>query len=522
MIKCRPFVTSLLALAAAPVAWSQSTPAAPAPEAAAPIHAGSFKLTLDQSVRTTPYSGRVYVVLARDGKQEPRLVMDDWFGGPQIFSMDVSNVAPGQSVIVGPGVMGFPLEYAKVAAGTYTVQAIARVSQDFPKPGKGEGDLYSAPQTVNFDVAAPDAAPADIRLNKVVASDEFKESARIKLVEIVSPSLSKFYGREIKIRAGVCLPVDWSDEPTKRYNTVYFITGFGGDHHNAQFIPRMFGKMADHTLVVVPDPSCYLGHSVFADSENNGPRGKALIEELIPAVEAKFHGSGDASRRYVTGISSGGWGSLWLQVAYPDSFNGVWSHCPDPVDFRDFQRINLYEPDANMYTDEKGQRRPLARQTPPNTPDQPFLWYDDFVRQETVLGPGGQIHSFEAVFSPRGADGKPVPLFDRQTGKVNLDTAKSWEKYDIRLVLERNWNQLGPKLKGKLHIFAGERDTFYLDGAAKLLFDSLKQNGSDAETLIVPGMAHTMYRKGIESMFAAIEPVSGAVPAKSETPAATK
>src|SRR4030095_12709003 len=125
--------------------------------------------------------------------------------------------------------------------------------------------------------------------------------------------------------------------------------------------------------------------------------------------------------------------------------------------------------DANMYRDEKGRRRPLARR---GGDEQVSLWYDDFVRQETVMGPGGQIHSFEAVFSPRGPDGTPRPLFDRTTGAIDLETATAWEPYDIRLVIERNWTTLGPKLKGKLHIYAGSQDNFYLDGAAKLLKQS--------------------------------------------------
>jgi S-formylglutathione hydrolase FrmB len=496
-------------------------------EAPAPAHAGTFRLVLDPAAYAQPYTGRVYVVLATNPGGEPRLSMGEWFGGPQVFSMDVSNLAPGQSVIIGPGALGFPKTYPEVRAGLYTAQAVARAATDSPGPGRGAGDLYS--QTVPVDFAPIDAdqagAPLELRLTRVVEERPFPASDRVKLVEIVSPSLSKFYGREVKVRAGVRLPVGWTDEPGRRYPTVYFITGFGGDHTVVEHTLRMMGKGADDVLVVVPDPLCALGHSVFADSDNNGPRGRALIEELIPAVETKYHGAGDASRRYVTGISSGGWGSLWLQIAYPDSFNGVWSHCPDPVDFRDFQRINLYEAGANMYTDAGGQRRPLARQTMPGAPDQPFIWYDDFVRQESVLGPGGQIHSFEAVFSPRGPDGRPVPLFDRATGVVNQETARAWEKYDIRLVLERNWATLGPKLKGKLHVYAGERDTFYLEGAARLLFESLASLGSDAETAIVPGMAHTIYRKGMESMFRTIrerEKAAGAVPHEEPTPVGAK
>jgi hypothetical protein len=169
------------------------------------------------------------------------------------------------------------------------------------------------------------------------------------------------------------------------------------------------------------------------------------------------------------------------------------------VDFRDFQRIDLYKPGSNMYRDEAGNRRPLARQG-----DKVLLYYDDFVARETVVGPGGQIHSFEACFSPRGPDGTPLLVFDRSTGAVNTEVARTWEKYDIRLVLERHWDTLGPKLAGKLHIFAGEVDTFYLEGAVKLLKPALEKLNSDAQVIIVPGMAHQGYSEGNDEMYRTI------------------
>jgi hypothetical protein len=172
-------------------------------------------------------------------------------------------------------------------------------------------------------------------------------------------------------------------------------------------------------------------------------------------------------------------------VTYPDIFGGTWSTSPDPVDFRDFQRINLYRLGENMYRDSAGNRRPLAR-----FGDQVALWYDDFDRMEEVLGYGGQLHSFEAVFSPRAADGRPVRVWDRKSGAVDAVKAAEWKKYDIRQVVERRWPELGPKLTGKLHVFQGELDTFYLDGATRLLKDSLAALHSDAVVELIPGKSH--------------------------------
>ena len=245
-------------------------------------------------------------------------------------------------------------------------------------------------------------------------------------------------------------------------------------------------------IYVVLDPSCRLGHHVFADSANNGPYGRTLIEELIPYLEAKYRGIGSGQTRFVTGHSSGGWSSLWLQIAYPDHFNGVWSTSPDPVDFRDFQGIDLTKPDANMFLDARGDKRPLARWR-----GKPLVYYRSFSDMEEVMGHGGQLASFETVFSPRGPDGRPRKLWDRNTGTIDPDTAKSWERYDIRIVLEKNWTTLAPKLAGKLHVWTGAEDTYYLEGAVKRLKESLARLGSDADIEIHPRRDHRLRDKAI-------------------------
>jgi S-formylglutathione hydrolase FrmB len=238
-------------------------------------------------------------------------------------------------------------------------------------------------------------------------------------------------------------------------------------------------------LHVMLDPNCPLGHHVFADSVNNGPVGEALITELIPAFEKAYRIVAAPHARFLTGHSSGGWSSLWLQITYPEVFGGTWSTSPDSVDFRDFQRIDMYAAGENTYRDAHGERRPIARAN-----GQPVLWYDDFCRIEDVLGHGGQLHSFEAVFSPRGENGRPLLAWNRETGAVDAAVAETWKKYDIRLILEQNWPTLSPKLTSKLHVFMGSEDTFYLDGATRLLKESLARLGSDAVVEIHEGKDH--------------------------------
>lgn len=459
--------------------------------------AGKLRVVVDPAAMEGAYTGRVYVMLAT-GEGEPRRRMNDWFQPPLLFSKDVAGLAPGAEVSVDDTWLSYPTPWSEVPVGDYSAQAVIRRSLDTPTPGSGPEDLFSSAGSLKVPSEGGDGGIV-LSVGKKPTPRPLRETERVKLVEIVSPSLSAFHGREYKVRAGVFLPEHYSDEGDHEYAVVYSITGFGGDHRGVGGIGRLVPpEAAGDVIMVVPDPLCYRGHSVFADSANNGPWGEMLVKELAPEIEKRYHGGG-AKERYVTGVSSGGWSSLWLQVTYPEEFAGCWSHCPDPVDFRDFQQTNLYEPGANLYKAADGARRPLARQG-----DRVMLWYDDFCRREWVLGPGGQIHSFEAVFSERGADGTPAMLFDRATGVVNPDVAKTWEKYDIRLILERNWSTLGPRLAGKVHVYAGGADTFYLEGAARLLKESMTKLGSDAVVEIIDGMPHTLYPEGNAAMFKTI------------------
>lgn len=482
----------------------------------------SVSVTLPKDLQTTPYTGRVYVILSTES-DNPRGDMENWFNPPQIFALEVKNAAPDQPIDLSHPAFSFPKSMSDLPGGTYTVQGLARRSHDHFVPGQGAGDLYSKPRKVDW----PLKQPLTLTLDQEVKEHKFRETSTVKLFTMKSKLLSDFHGREITLRAGVALPEGWTADSKETWPSVYFINGFGGDHRTAMMFGR--GESSSpmrHVINIVPDPTNYWGHCVFADSANTGPWGRALTEELIPAVEKQFHGPAGAeggtaaqaaSRRYVTGISSGGWSSLWLQVEYPDTFAGCWSHSPDPVDFRDFQRINLYAPSTNMYVDSQGHERPLARDG-----DTPTLFYKRFVAMESALGPGGQIRSFEAVFSPKGADGEPRPLFDRATGNVDPETAKAWEPYDITLKIRREWKTLSPKLVGKLHVYGGDADNFFLDGAVAKLAATLKEldpdNAIKAEVKIIPGMQHAIHMPAQSELFKTAAATAPASPAKKPEP----
>jgi hypothetical protein len=443
----------------------------------------SFEVSFTPQVRSVPFTGRILVFTGPVSGSEPRFG-PDWFSPEPFYALDVRQLPPGETVRIGQCALGFPAPLGEWPSRQTRFQAVLDQALDDWQIGTAPGNGMSLAVR-----AEPNAAPVRLVIDRLIPEPRFPESARVKLVEIPSPRLTEFSQRPRRLRAGVILPEGYLEEPAKRFPVLYLIPGFGGNHFQAFDVlggwSSLTSKSGPNALVVVLDPTAHTGHHVFADSPNNGPVGAALVEEMVPHIDRTFRTVAEPRARLLTGHSSGGWSSLWLQCAYPDLFGGVWSTSPDPVDFRDFQRLDLYEPGANLFIDGQGNPRPIARRG-----ETPIQFIQPFSDMELVLGHGGQLQSFEAVFSPRGDVGGPKPLYDRRSGAIDRAVALEWGRYDIRQKLTRNWGVLGPKLAGKLHVYTGALDTFYLEGAVRLLKGSLAALGSDAVIEIVPGKDH--------------------------------
>lgn len=450
-----------------------------------------FSVRFAPTVHNKPFTGRVYIFFNGMGG-EPRRTLN-WFRPETVLARDVANWKPGATIEFSrndKSVLAYPGTLEKFDPAGERAQAVVRFNPLERTIGDAPGNGYS--QVITVPKPGPGSDPAGetqraLLVDQLVPARIFSETEWRKEFRVRSQLLSNFYGRDVFLSAAVVLPASYQSSPSRRYPTMFTVPGFGGTHYSR--VPggpiHERNRNGVEFLRVYLDPSCPLGHHVFADSQNNGPVGQGLLTEFMPAYERAFRSISDPRARFLTGHSSGGWSTLWLQITYPNEFGGTWSTSPDPVDFRDFQRIDLYRPGQNLYVDSAGHERPVAHYG-----QHVLLTFRGFAMMEQVLGPGEQLHSFEAVFSPRGRDGKPRLLWDRKTGAIDLDVAKSWEKYDIRLTLERNWKTLGPKLAGKIHVFTGSEDTFYLEGAVRLLKESLAKLGSDAVIEIHPGKDH--------------------------------
>ncbi|MGY3039130.1 hypothetical protein ACVWWQ_000717 [Rhodanobacter sp. TND4EL1] len=485
----------------------------------APVAHSQFHVELGETL-TQPASGRLLLFAveakaamaeAENGKVEE--VDASPFGATQasVAARESSRLSPGQGVDIDTDALAFPAGWSRLPPGDYLVQAVLDVDHNYNYSGRGAGDLVSdvvrmhlpASRTPTLQLTRVLPARAAWTLSpktpEVVRNALPAARSHSRSIDFVSPSLSAFWGRPIHMRGWVVLPPGYDAKAATRYPVVYSTHGFGGNVDRftgsiASVWQNMSSGQMPPMIWVFLDESSATGTHEFADSVNNGPWGHALTTELIPHLEAGYRMDAKSNGRFLNGHSSGGWATLWLQTRYPAIFGGTWSTSPDSSDFHDFTGVDLYAPNANVYRRPDGSAYPLVRDK-----GKVLASFEAFAKLERVLGEyGGQMASFDWVFSPRGADGRPMPMFDRDTGAVDPAVVAYWhDHYDIAHRVQANWPSLKPDLDGKIHLIVGTADTFYLDGAAHKLKAVLDGLGATSDIRFLPGKTHfDLYAQG--------------------------
>jgi len=496
---------------------------AAAPPAAGPRFAVRF--TAAQSAE--PLDGRLLLMLSTDDSKEPRFLINDTLKTQQVFGRDVDGLKPGEDAVFDASHLGYPLQSLKdVPPGTYTVQALLHRYETFHRGdghvvklpmdrGEGQqwskapGNLYSTPRKVAL--GGDNGAAIGITLDKVIPPiPEAPATKYIKHERIQSERLTQFWGRPMHLGAHVLLPEGYDTHPQARYPLVIFhghfpdtIDGFReeppdpnlkceySDRFHLECYNRTVQEQAyqlykDWTspgfprfiVIEIQHPTPYYDDSYAVNSANLGPYGDAITYELIPYLEKKYRALGAGWARFLYGGSTGGWEALAAQVLYPDEYNGAWAACPDPIDFRAYTVVDIYK-DKNAYWSEG----PFLRTPRPgmrNWLGQVSITLADMNRYELVLGTRGrsgqQWDIWEAVYSPVGEDGYPRRIWDKSTGAIDPQVAAYWrEHYDLSDILRREWSRgLGRKLQGKIHLYVGDMDNYYLNNAVYLTEEVLK------------------------------------------------
>jgi S-formylglutathione hydrolase FrmB len=459
-------------------------------------------LRFEVTSQFAPASGRLFVVMGKKESPEPRSMIDE--AGTEavpVMARDVRDLGTGAVASIDRSAEIFPIRNLdELPPGDYYVQALFHSNTDL-KSLDAPGTEYSEVRRVHVDPRQ--GATVRLELTKMVPPERLPpDDEYIKYVRIQSSFLTAFHKRPIYLRAAVVLPRDYGTELNRRYPLRIHIGGYGTRFTAVQRLMAPGSEFRRMWLAADTPRMIYLqldGDGPFGDpyqvnSDNNGPYGDAITRELIPYIERTFRAVGQPIARMLDGQSTGGWVSLALKVFYPDYFNAVWSSCPDGVDLRGFQLINIYK-DDNAYVDDRGMERASKRDLNGNVE---FTIRRE-CQMENVIGLGSswtmsgqQWGAWNAVYGPRGAEGRPVPLWDRRSGKINKSVVPHWEKYDLRLILEKNWRILGPKMKGKIHISVGESDNYFLNNAVHMLDDFLRRADPPADARIAygPGRGH--------------------------------
>jgi hypothetical protein len=475
----------------------------------------SVAISIPDSLSNGVLDGRMILMFSKNKDKEPRFDIVDGPTTQLAFGKNVENWQKGMVITLA--------KMADIPPGKYYVQALLHKYERFKlKTGhnvklpmdRGEGqqwnlapgNLYSTPQLVDVGANGTISVNIDKKIAPIVQP---KDTEWIKHVKIKSQLLSDFWGRDMYIGAHVLLPQGYQTHPTVKYPLAifhgHFPDDFGGfsttppdstkpcipserfglacynrtqDQEAYDFYKMWSGPNFPRVLAIeIVHPTPYYDDSYAVNTACQGPYGDAIVKELIPHIEKTYRGIGEGWARFMYGGSTGGWEAMAAQVFYPDEFNGAYIACPDPIDFRAYLTIDIYK-DKNAYFLDNTFKK-TARPSHRN-----YLGHVDATIQENcdrelVLGDksrsGQQFDIWEATFSPMDEEGYPKRIWDRMTGDIDSSVAKYWkENYDLTYILKRDWKTLGPKLRGKMRIYCGDMDNFYLNNAVYLAEDFLK------------------------------------------------
>jgi hypothetical protein len=488
--------------------------------------ATEFEIVFSPDVGSEVLTGRVILMLSTDDSDEPRFQVRPGVDAIQIFGVDIVEMSPQETVRIDPEIFGYPLEsLADIPSGVYQIQALLHRYETFHRGdghtvllpmdrGEGQqwnkapGNLFSTPREITLDPTGDQIVR--IELDQIIPTiDPPTDTDYVKHVRIQSELLTEFWGRPMYLGAHVLLPHGYDEHPNARYPLMIFhghfphdIGGFRTEHPDTDleceysdrfridcynwiqqgeayaFYKKWTSPDMPRFLVIeIQHANPFYDDSYAVNSANLGPYGDAITHELIPFIENEFRGLGEPWARFLYGGSTGGWEALAAQVFYPDEYNGAFAACPDPIDFSAYLLLDIYS-DTNAYSVD-GPFRSIERPSRRDWLGHITVTMRDDSLWEYVLGTknrsGRQFDIWEAVYSPIAEDGYPRRLWDRKTGAIDPEVAAYWrENYDLRHILERDWSELGPKLEGKIHIFTGDMDNYYLNNAAYLMEDFLE------------------------------------------------
>ena len=491
------------------------------------LSAQMFNVKINNNLHTENFDGRLLLLFSNNNAAEPRFQISDALSTQIILGKNVDQWAIGSTQSIAQEAYGFPKErLSDIPAGDYYVQVLLHKYETFHlKNGKvvklpmdrGEGqhwnlapgNIYSKPIKIHFDPKNTEVV--QLTIDQIIPPIiEPTDSKYIKHIKIQSKLLTEFWGRPMYLGAHILLPEGFDTHPNVKYPLAIYhghfpsdISGFSTTPPNPNLIPdtsarfnitgynkiqeeeayqfykQWTGPSFPRVLAIeIQHATPYYDDSYAVNSANMGPYGDAITYELIPEIEKQFRGIGQGWARFTYGGSTGGWEALAVQVFYPNEYNGAYAACPDPIDFNHYTTINIYKDENAYYA--KSDFKDLARPSHRNYLGHVSSTIKETNQRELALGThsrsGDQYDVWEAVFSPMGEDGYPKRIFDKHSGTIDKSVAAYWkENYDLAHIIKRDWPKIGEQLKGKIHLYVGDMDNYYLNNAVYTAEDMLKQ-----------------------------------------------
>jgi hypothetical protein len=491
------------------------------------LNAQMFNVKINNNLHTENFDGRLLLLFSNNNAAEPRFQISDALSTQIILGKNVDQWAIGSTQSIAQEAYGFPKErLSDIPAGDYYVQVLLHKYETFHlKNGKvvklpmdrGEGqhwnlapgNIYSKPIKIHFDPKNTEVV--QLTIDQIIPPIiEPTDSKYIKHIKIQSKLLTEFWGRPMYLGAHILLPEGFDTHPNVKYPLAIYhghfpsdISGFSTTPPNPNLIPdtsarfnitgynkiqeeeayqfykQWTGSSFPRVLAIeIQHATPYYDDSYAVNSANMGPYGDAITYELIPEIEKQFRGIGQGWARFTYGGSTGGWEALAVQVFYPNEYNGAYAACPDPIDFNHYTTINIYKDENAYYA--KSDFKDLARPSHRNYLGHVSSTIKETNQRELALGThsrsGDQYDVWEAVFSPMGEDGYPKRIFDKHSGTIDKSVAAYWkENYDLVHIIKRDWPKIGEQLKGKIHLYVGDMDNYYLNNAVYTAEDMLKQ-----------------------------------------------
>ena len=441
--------------------------------------AQKFYVSYKPSVYKGPFTGNVILYLSNKD-ESPK----DRIGWP-CYRMRVKNIMPDQQIIFTDSALSYPTLLSRLPRGDYYVQAVWDLNIEGRIIGQSVGNLYNISRKITFSDTAEGFA---LVCNKAVPPPVFEDTKYVREIKVQSALLTRFQHKPEYISGAAILPVEYYQQPQRRFPVYFMVGGFGGGYHHYSKTESSDTSPAIPLdtfpcIKVYLDGDCSLGHSTYANSDNNGPVGDAFAYEFIPELDKRFRTNG---ARLIRGHSSGGWTVVYLLTHYPKLFVAGNASAPDPVDFRRFSFTNLYQDKKlNAYVDGLTMDRPSILDS--IVYDKPNIAHSI----EDIFYRGQQNVSFDAVFGPKGHNGLPAPLFDAETLAINPSVVEHWKRYDLTQYIINHWQDLKKGLQGKLRVSVGTEDSVQ-NLAVRLMENEMKKLQSDIEFAYYPGNHFTV------------------------------